>query len=616
MRWRRNRSEADNFDLLITKVSDRQYRARVQDPHGDGIASWDFSDPFTEEIQQARLETAGGCRDLSPTRASSPDTAREIGSLLFKTVFGGTVLAFWKLSLLKAQKEGRGLRVRLHLGSPELWDWPWELLCDSSGDFLAVNPATPVVRYIEMAASAPPLRVRPPLRVLAVTASPSGLSPVGVDEELEDLEKSLAPLEPLEWVELSILRHATKETLLRTLKEGDFHILHFIGHGAFDTGREQGVIFLEKPDGSKDPVDGLQLHSLLQAQPRVRLVVLNACNGSRGSQDPFASLAQSLVKARLPAVIAMQSSVTDRAAITFARHFYESLAKRQPVDRAVSEARHAMLFLDSGEWGNPVLAMRAPEGRIFDLTVWEELIEKIWRFLVHWRKVLVALLLLFLLGTGLWELGKRMFDRNLLYSYLNPPECPSPPGLDIAFAKIEPPGSSTFCMSRFEVTQHLWKKVMGKVPTRRLGGALPVVRVSWNDANDFLAKLGKRDPRGGFRLPTGREWVSAARAGTQSFLVSSAETANCNNKDANDGYEETAPVGSFLDNAWGLYDMAGNVSEWVSDLDESGTERVRRGGSFENVLRNCSFTYFTSSKPDAKYRDTGIRIVRNPILPK
>jgi formylglycine-generating enzyme required for sulfatase activity len=142
------------------------------------------------------------------------------------------------------------------------------------------------------------------------------------------------------------------------------------------------------------------------------------------------------------------------------------------------------------------------------------------------------------------------------------------------------------------------------------------VRVSWYDANAFLAKLRTLNPQGGYRIPSGREWMSAARAGGQSLLTSSAETANCNNKETNDGYEDTAPVGSFLPNARGLYDMAGNVSEWVSDSDGSGTKKIRRGGSFENVPKNCSITYFTSSKPDALYSNTGFRIVRDPIAPK
>ncbi len=500
----------------------------------------------------------------------------------------------------------------------ELWDWPWELLCDPDRGFPAVDPATPLVRYIEMPAPVFPLRVRPPVKVLVVTASPSGMSPIGVEGELEDLEKALADLLAEDWIEITVLRNATRKSLLRKLQEEDFHVFHFIGHGTFDARREQGVIYLEEEEGSPDPVDGQGLSVVLLAQPRLRLVILNACNGARGSQtDPFASLMQSLVLAGLPAVIAMQSAVTDRAATIFARHFYESLSRRQPVDQAVTEARHAMFFLGSGEWGSPVLAMRAPDGRIIVPPLWEVLARNVMKILEPWRQALVLLLLLFLLAFGGWGLARRWFDPNLLYAFLNPSECPCPPGLPIAFVKMEPEGKRPFCISRFEVTQRIWRTIEKKVPTRRRGDALPVVRVSWDDANRFLNRLEKRAPGAGFRMPAGAEWGYAARAGKKgSPGAPLPQEANCDNKEETDGYEGLAPVASFPPNTWGLYDMAGNVSEWVSDQDKSGVERVRCGGSFENVPKNCSITYSTSSEPDRSYYDVGFRIIRDPIPAK
>lgn len=607
-------ARVEDFDLQIDRISEDRFRASVSNPDDGAVAKWDFSHPFSGEpkIQEALLETAG-CRDLKPSRPPSQDATRDLGTRLFQTVFGGNVLAFWRRRLLEAQKAKRGLRLRLHLNDPELWDWPWEWLCDPDRGFPAVDPATPLVRYIEMPKPPSPLRVRPPVKVLVVTASPSGMSPLGVEAELEDLEKALADLLAADWIEITVLRNVTRERLLQKLKEGDFHVFHFIGHGAFHASREQGVIYLEGEDGAPDPVDGQGLGVVLLAQPRLRLVILNACNGARGSQaDPFANLMQSLVLAGLPAVIAMQSSITDRAALTFARHFYESLSRRKPVDQAVTEARHAMFFLGSGEWGSPVLAMRVPDGRIIVPPLWEVLARNVMKILEPWRQALVLLLVLFLLAFGGWELARRWFDPNLLYAFLNPPECPSPDNLPIAFVKIEPASGPPFCISRFEVTQRLWRRVVGKVPTRRRGDALPVVRVSWYETADFFAALERRDPGGRFRLPSGSEWGAVTGMGMS--LKSSSETANCENKEANDGYEGTAPVGSFPPNAWGIYDMAGNVAEWGSEAD--GEKRIVRGGSFENALRNCSVTYWTSAKPDSRDDDVGFRIVRDPIPQK
>src|SRR4029079_5973190 len=130
---------------------------------------------------------------------------------------------------------------------------------------------------------------------------------------------------------------------------------------------------------------------------------------------------------------------------------------------------------------------------------------------------------------------RRWLDPNLYWAFFNPPECPSPRGLSIAFVKIEPaPPLRPYCIGRFEVTQRIWKKVAGRVPTRRHGNALPVVRVSWNDTERFFAALRRRDPKGKLRLPTGAEWDYAARVGSTIPPVFSAQTANCENKEEND----------------------------------------------------------------------------------
>ena len=88
-----------------------------------------------------------------------------------------------------------------------------------------------------------------------------------------------------------------------------------------------------------------------------------------GSQDIFSSTASILVRRGIPAVVAMQYPVTDRAAVEFARSFYESLADGLPVDASVAEARKAVSFAiaDTAEWGTPVLFMRTSDGRVFDV---------------------------------------------------------------------------------------------------------------------------------------------------------------------------------------------------------------------------------------------------------
>jgi tetratricopeptide (TPR) repeat protein len=99
------------------------------------------------------------------------------------------------------------------------------------------------------------------------------------------------------------------------------------------------------------------------------LVVLNACEGARTSQeDPYAGVAQTLVLQGIPAVIAMQFEIVETAAITFAQEFYGAVADGFPVDAAVSEARKAIFATGNDvEWGTPVLYMRTPQGVIFEI---------------------------------------------------------------------------------------------------------------------------------------------------------------------------------------------------------------------------------------------------------
>lgn len=130
---------------------------------------------------------------------------------------------------------------------------------------------------------------------------------------------------------------------------------------------------------------------------------------------------------------------------------------------------------------------------------------------------------------------------------------------------------SPFKMAKYEVRQKFFQTAMGYNPSQYVGGDLPVDSVSWEGARDYCRKLG-------LRLPTEAEWEFAVRGGTQeeyywgknmpgnaaNFCDS---TCDLNNRVANltDGFKHSAPVGSFPPNPFGLYDMSGNVSEWVQD---------------------------------------------------
>jgi formylglycine-generating enzyme required for sulfatase activity len=132
--------------------------------------------------------------------------------------------------------------------------------------------------------------------------------------------------------------------------------------------------------------------------------------------------------------------------------------------------------------------------------------------------------------------------------------------------------SKPFYMGKYEVTQAQWKAVMGSEnnPSYFKGDSLPVDHVSWRDVQEFIQKLNRREEQasGVFcRLPTEAEWEYAARAGTTTLYSFGDDAAELDDYAwyAGNADHTSYPVGQKKPNAWGLYDMHGNVSEWCQD---------------------------------------------------
>ena len=173
---------------------------------------------------------------------------------------------------------------------------------------------------------------------------------------------------------------------------------------------------------------------------------------------------------------------------------------------------------------------------------------------------------------------------------------------------------STFSISKTEVTQALWKAVMGTNPSSHVTSdlTLPVENVSWNDCQTFITKLNQMTGKQ-FRLPTEAEWEFAARGGTQSkrYKYAGGNTlyslAWYNGNSSN----QTHPVGTKNANELGLYDMSGNVYEWCQDWygnytvnaqtdptgPVSGSFRVLRGGAYSFDAVSCRVSSRNNAKP-------------------
>jgi len=211
-----------------------------------------------------------------------------------------------------------------------------------------------------------------PLRILGMVVSPLDLASLDVEQERERIERAIAPLRARGAVELTWLSGQTWRDLLKAMRtDRHWHIFHFIGHGGFDTARDEGQLAFANDEGKKDLLSATQVGRLLAEHLSLRLVVLNACEGARGSQqDVFSSTAATLVQRGIPAVLAMQYEITDQAAIELSRTFYEAISDGIPADAAIGEARKAISLelANTMEWGTPVLFMHAPNGELFQFS--------------------------------------------------------------------------------------------------------------------------------------------------------------------------------------------------------------------------------------------------------
>ncbi len=176
-----------------------------------------------------------------------------------------------------------------------------------------------------------PLKVQSPLRILAMTASPKGMASLDVTVERQRMQRGLATLIDQGLVELTWLEGETWQDLRRTLLRGTWHIFHFVGHGGFDETRREGMVLFSDKAGNPREITASQLAQLLRDHRSLRLAVFNSCEGARADkQDIFSSTATTLVRAGIPAVLAMQYEITDAAAMQFAESFYETLAEGAP----------------------------------------------------------------------------------------------------------------------------------------------------------------------------------------------------------------------------------------------------------------------------------------------
>jgi formylglycine-generating enzyme required for sulfatase activity len=186
-----------------------------------------------------------------------------------------------------------------------------------------------------------------------------------------------------------------------------------------------------------------------------------------------------------------------------------------------------------------------------------------------------------------------------------------------------------FYMGRYEVTQKQWRAIMGDNPSWFTGDDnLPVEQVSWDDVHDFIRKLNEKEGTDKYRLPSEAEWEYACRAGTTTRYSFGDDESKLGDYAWYGDYTggKTHPVGQKKPNLWGLYDMHGNVWEWVQDSWHSdyngapadgsawesgdGARRVFRGGGWYDCTGYCRSAGRSQNDPRDRYAYLGFRILK------
>jgi CHASE2 domain-containing sensor protein len=353
--------EFKNFDLYIESKLGESYKVKAQS-ETMGEAAGLFTLP------PDCLKIAGELKNVKKILEGS-DLPMNFGVSLHRCLFQDSIGDMLRVSLGDVLRDDeRGMRIRLILSPPEIAALPWEFLYDQRTKcFLSTSGKTPITRYIDLFEPIRSLKITPPVKVLVLIPEGSGL----------DVEKEkgiiLEALGDLETAQIRVLEgKVTRSRISRALVEDEYHILHFIGHGVFES--DQGYLVINSEKEERDLISADAFADFFRTYPSLKLIVLNSCQGAETSSSiQLAGLAPQLVVRGIPAVVAMQYPISDDAALTFAKEFYLKLCKganRGQVDMAISHARNRIHMDNIKEplaFATPVLFMRSPTGIIFDI---------------------------------------------------------------------------------------------------------------------------------------------------------------------------------------------------------------------------------------------------------
>ncbi|MBD2301800.1 CHAT domain-containing protein [Nostoc sp. FACHB-190] len=361
------------YELIVESYDIVRFRNRKTDAQSSGHLNLA---PICRKI--ARFENL-----LRAKQLKSREAFEEFGKLLYQCLFNGAVdNAFRELlkEIRESKRTGNNKWYRLQLTFrqevDDLASIPWEFLYypdthTTNGFFLVDEPYLAISRYIPSDSGRDTLNVRGELLKFLVVASQPEEEGMGkvlpnrIIEVINNLKNNYL-------IDLTILENPKRQELQETIDNTKPHILHYIGHGRFDSQKQVGEIALVNSAKKADWVSDRTFGDFFRDfQPR--LVILQACQG--GEVDftaNYAGLAPQLTRREIPAVIAMQYPICNAVASFFSESFYLALAKGESVDTAMQQSRMKIVrnhpwnpeFYTNRDFGTPVLYMSARNGYI------------------------------------------------------------------------------------------------------------------------------------------------------------------------------------------------------------------------------------------------------------
>ena len=333
--------------------------------YGDYSANGEFSpDILAPEWHQA-YQTLAQSMTFPDT-----DAIMAIGGQLWAALIQDSIRELWVSARTDVERGiVDGLRLRLDLQPPHVSALPWESLYDADRTIVfAAHPNFALVRVASLYRHVGPYRrpqVQLPLRILiAAPEDPSGV--INSQREIAEIRHIMGNLGARAIEVEEITGKFTITDLRHRLAQTKPTILHFIGHG-----EPNGLWLWQRGNPALAPVQSLR--SVMERSASLKLVFLNSCLAGRpGRPRPFAGLAEQMMQAGVPAIIAMQYMIRDDAAIDFAHFLYEELlAGACPgiIDLAMSAARSGLYAANPGDFsfGTPVLWLNRNGGCIFEL---------------------------------------------------------------------------------------------------------------------------------------------------------------------------------------------------------------------------------------------------------